>query len=150
MTVVAWDGKTLAADRLGVMVGGVKSVTSKIFRLPNGTILAGTGCCSGLIALRSWFAEGAIPEHWPKSQDDDDTLASLMVVHPDGRCVTYESLPLPILVEDPFMAWGSGGPLALGAMAMGADARQAVEVACRYSTTCGLGFDAFDVLPGRL
>jgi ATP-dependent protease HslVU (ClpYQ) peptidase subunit len=49
------------------------------------------------------------------------------------------------VVEDPFMAWGSGRDFALGAMAMGATAREAVAVACRFNVYCGNGIDAFDL-----
>lgn len=40
-----------------------------------------------------------------------------------------------------FHAIGSGRGEALGAMAMGADARRAVEIASRLNVGCGLGVD---------
>lgn len=35
-----------------------------------------------------------------------------------------------------------------GALAMGADARRAVEVASKHVHTCGLGVDAFELVSG--
>jgi hypothetical protein len=41
------------------------------------------------------------------------------------------------------MAWGIGCDFALGAMAMGADAVQAVEITNKFSIHCGMGVDSY-------
>jgi hypothetical protein len=57
----------------------------------------------------------------------------------------FERVPYPLIPDSLCCAWGSGAEYAMAAMAMGADARKAVEIAGRFSITCGLGVDAFDV-----
>jgi hypothetical protein len=44
------------------------------------------------------------------------------------------------------VAYGSGGDLALGAMAAGATAKQAVAIACRFDPNTGQGIDAVQVV----
>lgn len=91
--------------------------------------------------MARWFEEGADREKWPKCQDKDDTWCRLIVVNGLGAFF-YERLPVEIRVEDSFMAWGSGRDFALGAMACGKSACEAVEVACKFDTGCGNGIDA--------
>jgi hypothetical protein len=43
------------------------------------------------------------------------------------------------------MAWGAGRNLALGAMAAGADACQAIEIATRFDIHTGQGVNSIDV-----
>lgn len=42
-----------------------------------------------------------------------------------------------VQIDAPFHADGSGCAIAIGAMAAGADAKRAVEIACDYDTQCG-------------
>ncbi|WP_316415289.1 hypothetical protein [Mesoterricola silvestris] len=142
MTVIAWDGKTLAADRQATNCGLASSCT-KIQRFENGAIVGMTGEIAGGLNLFKWYANGSDPEKWPARQATDDW--SRLIVVENGKAFTYEHLPVPVPVEDPFMAWGSGCDFAMGALAMGADARMAVEIASRFSDSCGMGVDAFDV-----
>lgn len=44
-------------------------------------------------------------------------------------------------MDMPFWAAGSGADYAMGAMAAGKDAKEAVEIACRFDINCGLGVD---------
>lgn len=69
----------------------------------------------------------------------DDWVTMLMVA-PDGslRRLTKGGVAS---FEAPFYADGSGGEYAMGAMAMGANARQAVQVACRFDLASGDGID---------
>lgn len=53
----------------------------------------------------------------------------------------YEREPHPFEIEEPFYAFGSGMDIAIGALAMGANAIKAVEIASRYSSHCGNGID---------
>lgn len=51
----------------------------------------------------------------------------------------------PNVVHGAFATIGSGGELALGALAAGAGGTQALAVACEYDARCGNGFDRVDV-----
>lgn len=93
MTVIAWDGKTLAADRQ-ITSGYTKN--KRITKIRKyGNVLCG---------------------------------------------VTGETK----YPRDERTSWGSGKELALGAMAAGADAKKAAEIACEYDLYCGGGVDVVE------
>lgn len=138
MTVIAWDGKTLAADRrMSNSSGGHCSVT-KIHRTPGGALIAGTGNIDVVNELRAWFEAGRDPEKFPQSARED---AATLVAIVDGEVWQFVAGPYPVRVEDAIAAWGSGRPFALTAMTLGKTAREAVEVACVLCTNCGNGID---------
>ena len=91
----------------------------------------------------TWYLDGANPEKLPKFQEGDG-WAQLVVATPE-ECFYLEDTAEKIKVEGEYMAWGSGRDFAMGALAMGADAKQAVEVACRFSVSCGMGVDVADL-----
>ena len=142
MTVIAYDGKTVAADKQCVN-GSTKSTTTKLIRLDSGMIVGMTGTLSSGLLVLDWL-NGKLSE-WPKCQEDKDRWAMVIVIK-DGVVKVYEQNPAPVLIKDEFMAWGSGGDFAIGAMAMGATAKESVEIANRFSTDCGMGIDVFEVL----
>jgi len=141
MSVVAWDGSVVAADKRACLAGAAMTVT-KIWRQPDGIVFATTGDLSFGLAAIQWWKDGADPKAWPPFQTTDD-WARVLIFEPGQRPYCYERQPVRQVVEDPFMAWGSGREFALGALAMGADARRAVEVACQFNVDCGNGIDAF-------
>lgn len=144
MSVIVFDGKTLAAD-MQVSYGSTRCKISKIRKLKDGTVLAVTGSeCSGALMMQ-WYEEGADFSKYPACQTDKDDWSRLVVVLPSRKVFCYEKYPVRIDVIQIPMAWGSGQDFALGALAMGADARKAVGIACQYSTDCGFGVEAFDI-----
>jgi len=146
MSCVCWDGKTLAADRQGT-AGGNKTTVSKIAMVKDGKNIYAVGFVglhtNGLKMLE-WFAEGAVEDEFPQIENDGESLTSMIVASKHG-IVVYEQCPTPIKFPDKLQAWGSGGSLALGAMAAGADAKKAVLIASKYDIYCGLGVDAITV-----
>lgn len=143
MSVVVWDGKTLAADKQGTC-GDLMKKTTKIKRAESGDLLAWVGTSEYGLVLAQWYENGCKPEDWPEFQKSDE-WSRLIVVH-KGKAYEYETTPTRQPVETVPMAWGSGSDFALGALAMGADAAEAVRVASKYSVSCGFGVDAFRVL----
>jgi len=128
MTVIAFDGKILAADKH--MTDNDRSCTNtKVWKHGN-VVLAMCGDISFGLALRDWFLSGADPDEFPEPYDRD-TISNLIVWNGNSICV-YERSPFPIVYEDKIAAWGSGGSIALGAMGYGATAIEAVEIANRY------------------
>lgn len=142
MTVIAWDGKTLAADKQGTSCG-LKITLTKIKKLENGAVVAWTGKNEHGIELSRWYLDGADPEKWPAYQGTEDWTR--LIVADKGKVFSFEQRPVPQPVEDPIQAWGCGRDFALGAMALGANAVGAVEIASRFADGCGMGVDAFDV-----
>jgi ATP-dependent protease HslVU (ClpYQ) peptidase subunit len=142
MTVIAWDGKTLAADKRAVNAGMARTVT-KIRRLPN-ALLAWSGDHDVGAQLRDWFIYGAIKDEFPEAALKGD--ATLMVVA-RGKVRFYVAGPSPMEVEDNHVAIGSGRDYAQAAMALGKGAREAVELACQFDIDCGNGVDTLELPP---
>ncbi len=140
MTVIAWDGKTLAADRKSTY-GNTTRSTTKIHRV--GAALVGySGGASVGNEVIAWFRDGADPQKFPAMQRDKDEHVNLLVVYADERIHEYIRTPFPEVVEDKFVAIGSGRDFALAAMHLGQSAAQAVELACRLDANCGQGVDS--------
>lgn len=138
MTTVAWDGQMMAADRQ-LTLGGTALPLKKIFRYDNGLV----GCCGSVqesMLFLEWYRNGRDPERKPKL----DEGFSAMVVS-DGLCKRFENLLMPYLIDMPFWAAGSGADYALGAMAAGKSAKEAVEIAIRFDTGSGLGIDVLHI-----
>lgn len=139
MSVIVWDGKTLAADRQATS-SNLRRTTRKIWRHDD-ILIAGVGTSMHIEALRNWVMGGLDPESFPDICKADDVRACLTVINRAGRIVRFENGPFPVSYEDEIYADGSGRDFAYGAMAMGADARKAVEVASTYDVDCGHGVD---------
>lgn len=142
MTVIAWDGKTLAADKRAVNSGLVLT-TTKIRRI--GDLLCGaSGDISAAAEALAWVERGRNPDDYPAIQRSRDDYAGLLVI--DGeRVLKYERSPMPTVFEDAFFAIGSGRDFALAAMHCGKTASEAVEIASVFDCGCGNGVDVLEV-----
>lgn len=143
MSVIAWDGKMLAADRMAVSFDLAVPVC-KIERLGN-EVLAWTGTQEHGLLLLVWYRNGAKPAEWPAFQRTDD-WTRLVIASANGVRF-YEREPIPQTVSSKRAAWGSGRDFALGAMEMGATAYQAIITASSFSINCGCGVDAYEFCP---
>lgn len=137
MTVIAWDGRMLAADKMATNAGLNRTVT-KIWKPRPGLLLAIAGDFSVAVEMREWFLAGADPKEFPSKARDD--VSSLIVVTAHGYA-KYESGPYPLPFDDTHMAIGSGRDYAIAAMHLGLDAMEAVRVACLFDVNCGNGVD---------
>lgn len=138
MTVIAWDGKTLAADKRFTNAGH-GSTGRKVFSF-NGKIVACCGDADGAAEMFIWYRDGANPEKFPARGRHEKDWTLMVVVDMDGLSY-YERTPYPIHNEDSYWACGSGRDYALAAMYLGKTAREAVEVACHFDNMCGNGID---------
>ena len=142
MTVLAWDGKTFAADRLAC-AGTMKHTVTKIIRAGNDLI----GICGNLSVgneMREWYLNGADADLFPDSAlEDSDT--DLVVITQDGKVMVYSGSSTPFEIEDEKCAFGSGAEAARAAMLYGATAVEAVDVASQINITCGNGYDALEL-----
>lgn len=136
MTVIAWDGDTLASDKR-CCDGSTISTTTKIRRIGNKLVGIAGNLVTGL-ELISWFkGDSDFPEM------EGDRFANLLVID-KKKVYLYENSPIAIEFEDPFFAIGSGRDYAMAAMHLGTDAREAVRIASIFDADCGNGID---VLP---
>lgn len=140
MTVVVWDGTTLAADRQFTNHDCAFEGTKIAYTL-EGEVIAFTGPHVEGLVMMDWYVKGADPANFPDSQKSEH-WARLIVAAKHGVKV-YENLPYP-MPHHGVGAWGSGRDYALGALHVGADAKLAAESACRWSTGCGYGVDALE------
>lgn len=139
MTVIAWDGHTLAADRLATNEG-LRRSTTKIHRV--GEILVATcGSMDQGMLMLEWIRGGRIQQDFPGSQRDKDDWCPVMIIGPDRIVRVYERTHTPIIFEDRFYAMGSGRDYAVAAMYLGCSAPRAVEVATALEVHCGNGID---------
>lgn len=141
MTVIAWDGKTLAADKRGDD-GSIVTVT-KIKRIRD-CLVGGSGNMSGLVSIFHWYECGAEKKDWPEFQKDKELWCDLLVITPERKIFKYEQQPIPHEIEDGTAALGSGSPYALIAMYLGKSASEAVLLASRFNRSCGNGVDTLE------
>jgi ATP-dependent protease HslVU (ClpYQ) peptidase subunit len=139
MSVIAWDGKTLAADkRCGTNYP--RSVT-KIRRTQAGELIGVTGWIDRGILLMDWYEAGADRSLLPDWQKDEDKSCELIVIRRDRSCWIIGEFGTPWRVEEPSHACGSGRDFAAAAMHLGMSAREAVRLACELHAACGNGID---------
>lgn len=143
MSVIAWDGKTLAADKRACNGTFVRTVT-KIFKV-RGCLIGYAGSPDFGNELRNWFAEGEEPKSFPACQRDKDDWVPFIVIRPNGHVYKYERTPYPIRFEDQHFAIGCGRDYAMAAMHLGKTAQEAVEVACALDSGCGNGIDTLEL-----
>jgi 20S proteasome alpha/beta subunit len=139
MTCIAWDGKTLAADKRMSFSCEFATVT-KLHRI-DGCLVGWAGDAAIGRAMIAWARDGFNIDAFPSAQRDRSNNGSLMVIRPNGEINHYGVEPYPMIIEDKHYTIGSGSPFAMTAMYLGCDARRAVEVACALDIGCGNGID---------
>ena len=140
MSVIAWDGRTMAADKRSC-IGTLIRTTTKIFRVGD-ALCAYAGDAAGGEEMLAWFKAGAKPADFPPGQRTDEWSGLLVVRR--GEILKYERNPYPVRFEDKCFAIGCGRDFALAAMHLGHDARTAVEVAIAFDSGCGNGIDTME------
>lgn len=139
MTTIAWDGKRLAADRLA-LTADLKRTVTKIWRLPDSRLLAGSGNLTTILEVKQWIIEGGERDKYPKSMASENEWARVCVVSSLGLHV-YERSPIPVQYHEVHFACGSGRDFALTAMMLGKTAPEAVEIASIFDCGTGGGVD---------
>ena len=138
MTVVVWDGSTLATD-VAATDGAAQWQTEKAWVFYNElgkVILSGSGPLHSILEMRDWFKAGARSEDFPAIQITHP--CHFIMVNTNGL-QRYEQHPVPINHGRNKCAFGEGRDFAYGALYMGATSEQAVEAANEHSVHCGLG-----------
>lgn len=141
MTTIAWDGKTLAADKQATS-GGLAHSTTKIFAHSTG-LYGITGHLAHGLAVLKWITEQfGDPKTYPVNPSNDE-YGYVMRINNAGEIWCYEGYPIPALMEDKFFAIGSGREYATAAMHCGSSAVEAVQIASIYNPGTGMGIDSF-------
>lgn len=139
MTTIAYRDGIMAADtRAFAGYNSDIGQKRKIHRLADGTLIGISTNRVGISEqLLAWYRSGADPKDGPAMLEKKFTI---LVVKPDGGVFfANEEFAFAGPLTSRFFAIGSGDGFALGAMAMGATAKQAVAAAC--------GLDVWSALP---
>lgn len=143
MTVIAWDGKILAADkRLSTLLP--RTVT-KIRRTKNGSLIGCAGDLGPCMEIMAWYEFGAHPDMFPPGLRDNSKANVILEITQNGKIKLYNKSPYPIIIEDKCMAIGSGRDFAITAMYLGKNAREAVEITNELIAECGNGVDTLEL-----
>jgi hypothetical protein len=145
MTVIAWDGHTLAADKQ--MGTAYPRLVTKIRRLATRELVGVTGRFDQGLELIAWYEAGADPATFPAFQANESDNSELIIVRPSGIVYSLSNRPIAMPLENSQHAVGSGRDFAAAAMYLGCDARRAVEVACALAADCGGGVDSLVLRP---
>lgn len=139
MTTVAWDGKTLAADRR--LSDGITNC--KIWKLSKGRYISGAGAYDDMTEIVAWMRKGAKV----KDRPTDINSTTMLLVCSNGKAY-WLTIPYlrPVEIREPFYAIGSGAAYAVGAMAAGKSAGEAVAIASRFDPATGNGVDTVEVV----
>lgn len=137
MSTIVWDGTTLAADKQATNCN-TRRTTSKIWKHDD-KLLAAHGDLVCAEAMRNWIVNDDMdPNKYPTFAESDDP--HFWVITKAGILV-FERKPYPLVFEDKYIADGSGRDFAMGALAMGANAIKAVEVASKFDIYTGMGVE---------
>lgn len=139
MTVIAWDGRTLAADKMACSQSHVFTITK--IAVVGGLLVGVAGCAHKIREFQDWINSDRAPEKYPKAIGDNEYFTAL-VISRGGLVHRYEGgSHVPMIVEDREHAIGVGRDFARAAMYLGKSAKEAVEITCLFCADCGLGVD---------
>lgn len=137
MTVIAYRDGVLACDTQALSGWAVASLSVVKARKVGRILVAAAGSSALSARFLDWVSAGMTGEPEMGERGNDDYSAVGYLFTPGGRCVSFfPGLP-PCLTHAPFYAFGSGGWTALGALAVGATAEQAVAATIEWNRSCG-------------
>lgn len=133
MTTIAYRDGVLAADTLRTSNGMRDGYQRKIHKCGR-LLIAGAGSAAVCEQFRSWVLRGMVgPSPFEGKPDSGNGL----VITPDGLAVIWGSSGPWQLKDVPFLALGTGEQIAMGAMAMGGSAEEAVRAAITLNISSG-------------
>ena len=137
MTVIAWDGKTLASDSQMTDDCGITSC-SKIFTLSNGSLFGGAGMAGYVSLVRDWLLSGAPSKSRPDCAKYEGAWFGGIIIR-GGECYALDAFLSAIRITAPHYAVGSGAAQANALMAAGFTAEKAVAFVIQNNLADGVG-----------
>ena len=136
MTTVAYSSGVLAFDSKitgndGYTGWGIKGRKTSKF------LMAGCGSFADMTAFMDWMQAGGVVADKKLFGIDRKIEMSAIVVNKKGHVYFYEDYLYPFQIDAPFHAIGSGSSYAIGAMAFGATAVQAIKIASKWDNGTG-------------
>jgi len=139
MTTIAVKNGIMAGDKLCAW-GSTPAPTTKIF-IHEGLLVGVAGDKDNAEAFKKWLFAGMPSTEKPIFKNDDFTA----IIAGVGIITQYNTGLFAHVVGLPFWAAGSGADYALGAMAFGASAAEAVAIASTLDINTGLGVDVISM-----
>lgn len=136
MTTVAYDGRMLASDKMA-NYGSTAIECTKIFKTVEGLLVGASGELDNTLPFKEWVLGGRDPKSRPTLTD----AFSGIVIELNGAITYYTFRLVPSTITRKQWALGSGSDYALGAMAAGKNAEQAICIATELDTNTGMGVD---------
>lgn len=135
MTIIAYRDGIMASDS-GVTSGNIKfGWVKKIIKTKGGLLVGASGTISGITNLINISADAEKITDINFEELIEKEINGFIVEKDETVwCLSHSIIPFKL--EAPFHAEGSGAPVALGAMYMGANASQAVEAAIQFDLDC--------------
>lgn len=140
MTTIAYRAGCFAADTQCTNGDGSMLRVRKLTRLEDGSVFAGAGDYFAVLALKEWAATGFEGKRPTKTAE-----AECLLLKADRTLWVLGSGGKPFEIVDEFTAIGSGSNYAIGAMAFGATALQAVKIAAKHCVATSGPFDVMRV-----
>ena len=142
MSVIAFDGRYIAADQRSVLDDSVNGYVRKL-RQHGEEVLGAVGPIAHGVALVQWYAAGADPDSYPDGNDATLIAASY------GTVPRSYGTGFPVDELNKYMAWGHGTPVGavLALMHEGYSAVESVAkaVRCERFPSIGHGVTWFDL-----
>lgn len=148
MTVIAWDGEVLATDTQCTM-GNAKYNSPKAWYESVGgqaCIISGVGTLKNIHRHKEWVMKNDPSIEFPYGALENHYYQFILVTK--NGLLRYEGTPYPILHGVNACAFGEASDFAYGALAMGATAVEAVQVAIKYSHCCGGNVESYSLVKG--
>jgi ATP-dependent protease HslVU (ClpYQ) peptidase subunit len=139
MTTVAYDGKYIAADKMG-NDNGLAVVTKKLHQLEDGRILAFAGSFNAALMVIDYL-NGYGAEPGPEDLEE----FSAIIIDYDGTAKLMQCSLQTIEIYNPH-AIGSGRDFALAGMALGLSPVDAVKLAMDFDINTGIGVEAYEIM----
>jgi len=141
MTTIAFDGKSVAADGWQMTDDGTidRQHIQKIFEAKTNryAVVGGAGETDAVNAFVEWIMGGTPKRTYPEICKERADYCEYFAVTVDGLLEMYERTAKPVSSSKHIDAFGSGRRLALGAMAAGASAENAVRIASQFDIRTG-------------
>lgn len=129
---------TMVGDRQVNHDGWGSHALTKVYRIGDDLVGMVGEMGKGSRAVR-WYREGADPLVYPKEELSGGNF--ILLVWDGTNLLTIDDQGFPVIIEETVSAVGSGAMAARGAMAMGASAARAIEIASMVDSSTGMGQD---------
>ena len=136
MTVIACDGKTMAADSLMTMGSDIAAVSCKKLYRVGDSVVGFAGAIGIAHAVLEWLSIVYLTQDDPGEYPDKNGEALILIMHPNGQVNIMDSAGHEFPAGKP-AAIGTGGTVAMTAMLCGKSVKEAVKMATKYDAFCG-------------